>query len=390
MSLFRAIDPLVLHLAESFLGRRGKGQALSFGESLDGTRDVLLVSADELTDLLAIIPAARAIRKRFRLARVHVLASDPCAQVLAARPEVFEVIRWNPGSALLGRESYELMRRLGRDPFDLAIAIDSGENRRARVMAAFSGAKLRLGIHPEGSDPTLNLVVAAPLVEGYRPVQSLEFLSFLGMPREGLAPHWEIPDADRDYARRLLNLRRNGRDGWLLGIDPGATRAGVRPSPDRLAWLVDRVVEHRGAVPMLLTSETDSDCVDQLRAHLKCSPLEVSLRGIRDVLSLTKSCDLFLSGNTDLFHLAIALDVPALGLFGREEEARWVPTGVPKSHILRLRPGERVLESDFLDVVDEVRHAGIPNLPLRLTLASDAAADASVAEPPSPQDARRA
>ncbi len=384
-----ALDPLVLHLAESLLGRKARGQALSFGQSLDGTRDVLLVAAHELTDLLAIIPAASAIRKRFRLARVHVLAADPCAEVLAARPEIFEVIRWNPAAPLASREMIDLVRELAGHSFDLAIAVDSGDARAARVLSALSGAKLRVGIHPEGSDPTLNLVVAAPLVDGYRPVQSLEFLSFLGMPRESLAPTWEIPPTDRSYAQRLLNLRRNGREGWLLGIDPGVTRAGILPSPEKMAWLVESIVEHRGAVPILLTGAANDEYTHKLAQHLKVRPVQVSLRGIRDVLSFTKCCDLFLAGNTDLFHLAVALDVPTVGVFGREEDERWVPVDTPRSRVLRLRAGERVLESEFLDVVDEVRHAGVVDLPVRLGL-DDVDPLVTEATPAAEDDARRA
>jgi ADP-heptose:LPS heptosyltransferase len=392
VSFLKALDPLVLHLTESILGRNGKGAALSFGESLDGTRDVLLVAARELPDLLSIIPAARAIRKRFRLARVHVLAADPCAEVLEARPEIFETIRWDPDAALASRDTVALARRLAAHPFDLAIAVDSGEGRVARTLAALSGAKLRVGIHPEGSDPTLNLVVAAPLVEGYRPVQSLEFLSFLGMPRDVLAPHWEIPPVDREYAHRLLNLRRNGRDGWLLGVDPGPAQSGRRATPAKLAWMVDRIVEHRGALPILLTSSADKSYAEELRSCMKSRPLEVSQRGIRDVLSFTKCCDLFLSGNTDLFHLAVALEVPTVGLFGREEEDRWIPRDVPECRILRLRPGERVLESEFLEVVDDVRRSGVVHLPIRIALAEEKNGYDAVPAPEAEegQDARRA
>ena len=203
--------------------------SLSFGESLDGTRDILIVSADKLTDLLAVAPAARALRRRFRLARVHVLASGQCADVLARRPEIFEVLRWDPDrESMLSRAYVERIRELRQRPFDLAVAIDSGDARRARVTAALSGAKLRLGMHPEGSDPTLNLVVATPVSRGYRPVQNLEFLSFLGIPREHLTPTWEIPEVDREYAERFLELRRQGTEGWLLGVD---RERGAEPTP---------------------------------------------------------------------------------------------------------------------------------------------------------------
>jgi ADP-heptose:LPS heptosyltransferase len=356
--LLKALDPLVLHLTETFLGRRSGQSALSFGASLDGTRDILLVAARELTDLLAVVPAARALRKRYRLARVHVLASPVCAEVLATRPEVFEAVPWNADEPLLSRGTLRRLRDLRGRGFDLAVAIDGGGARRERVIGALSGAKLRLGMHPEGADATLNLVVAVPASTGYRPVQSLEFLSFLGIPREQLTPCWEIPEADRAYAQRLLDLRRKDSRGWLLGVDPGVGRGGVRPHPAKLAWLVERLVTSRGALPIVLTDDPSGDCVAELKSHLRVPVLEPPSRGVRDVLSFLGCCELFLSGNTNLFHFGVALGTPSIAFFGREEDERWVPQDRLAARVVRWSPGERVRESDFLAAADAVREAG--------------------------------
>jgi ADP-heptose:LPS heptosyltransferase len=374
-ALLRAFDPLIIHATEAILSRRASTKPLSFGRSLAGARDILLVTARELIDLLAVVPAARALRKRFPLARIHVLASERCGEILAPRREVFEVISWSAEEPLLSREYLQRIRAMRRRPFDLAVAVDSGDARRGRVTAALSGAKLRLGMHPDGVDPTLNLVIAASVEEGYRPVQSLQFLSFLGIPREDLAPSWDIPKPDKDYADRLLELRRRGSDGWLLGVDPGPGLAGVRPSPRKLAWLVERIVAARGAVPIVLTEDPDEPGVQAFRACLKGRTLEVASRGICDVLSFTKCCDMFISGNTNLFHFAVGLDVPALGLFGQEDEDRWIPRGRKSCRTVTWGPGTRVVESDVLRQVDAARGAGMGDIPLRIMLADDVGDD---------------
>lgn len=352
----RALDPLVLHIAQSILGRRGPGGALSFGESLEGTRDILLVGAQDLVDLLAVVPAAKALRRRFRLARVHVVASTRCAEILSGRSEVSGVVPW-PEAPLLSREFSRTLQAVRRHSCDLAVATDAGHDRRGRILAGLSGAKLRVGVHPDDHDPALNLVVAAPVPAGYRPAQSLEFLSFLGLPREDLIPGWEIAEVDRQYAARLLELRRHGREGWLLGVDPGPGLGGVRPSPEKLAWLVDRLAAARGAVPIVLSGDPDDASVQDFKRFLKTPTLHVALRGLRDVFSFACCCDLFLSGNTELFHFAVALKVPLLGLVAADEDERWVPPETSTRRILRWRPGERVVEADFVRAADSVRRA---------------------------------
>ena len=365
----KAFDPLVLHVLESVLRKKAPSQALSFGESLDGTRDILLVAARELTDLLAIVPAARALRKRFRLARVHVLASETCAKVLANRSEVFAVLPApDEDLPLLSREFLDLVKEIRRDPFDLAVAVDDGSDRLPRTLAALSGAKLRAGLHPEGQDPALNLVVTASSTDGYKPVQSLEFLSFLGIPREEIAPTWEILEPDRQYAKRLIDLRRRGKEGWLLGVDPGVGKEGFRSDPEKMAWLVERLVASRGALPVILTDDPEAPCVEEFKSCLKVPTLDVASRGFRDMLSFASSCDVLLSGNTNLFHFAVALGVPTVGLVPEDTHERWVPDETARLRLLRWGVGTRVSERDFLEVVDSVRHARVVEIPISLEL----------------------
>jgi ADP-heptose:LPS heptosyltransferase len=366
--LRNAFDPLLLYLVEIVLARRARSHALSFGESLVSARDILLVAASELTDLLAVVPAAKALKKRFPVARVHVLAAGACAELLAARPEIFEVIRWDPTAPVLARSSLDIVRHLRGRPFDLAIVLDSGEARRQRVLAALSGARLRLGMHPAGADPTLNLVVATPVSTGYRPAQSLDFLTFLGIPREALTPGWETSELDRTYAERLLSLRRRGREGPLVGIDPGAGRCGVRPSTAKLAWLADTLAARREAEVILLTDAGNDTYISDLKYLMKIPPLEVPSRGARDVLAFTACCDLFVAGNTSLFHLAVAQGVSTVGLFGDEDEERWEPRETARTRILRLRSGERVVAEEFLGMVDSLVNP-LAERPVELPLA---------------------
>ena len=232
------------------------------------------------------------------------------------------------------------------------MAIDAGEARRERVVAALAGAKLRLGMHPDGSDSTLNLVVSTPPPSGYRPAQSLEFLSFLGIPRERLAPGWSIPEADRRYADRLLELRRKGRAaGCWAWIRESGSAGSAAPQEAGLA----RGAGGGGARSPAVRPDgrTTGRLRREFKKCLKSRTLEAPSRGLRDVLAFLGSCRLFLAGNTNLFHFAVALGVPTIGVLPREEEERWVRTTTLAAGSSAGARASASGEEEFLRTVDD-------------------------------------
>jgi ADP-heptose:LPS heptosyltransferase len=238
-----------------------------------------------------------------------------------------------------------------------------------RLWVGLAEAKLRVGPSTSGSDRLLNLVIqSAPARDGA--AAGLSFLSFLGIDPKELTPGWDVTQADRDYARRLLNLRRRGNDGWLLGVDPARGRDGQRPAPDRLAWVVDRIVEHRGAAPILVTAEATNGCIEEFRRCLKSDSMVVPTRGLRDALALARVCRMFVGPDTDLFRFARALHVPSLGLFQTPTAA----DADARCEVVEWRSGDRVRETDVLNRVDRLLRRSVVELPLRLLLGGDGSA----------------
>jgi len=71
-------------------------------------------------------------------------------------------------------------------------------------------------------------------------------------------------------------------------------------------------------------------------------------------VALLSQCDLFLAGNTNLFHFASALRVPTIGLFTKLDRSGWIPEGVPNVRIFQGTRGEKLSLKDFFCIVEEV------------------------------------
>jgi hypothetical protein len=107
------------------------------------------------------------------------------------------------------------------------------------------------------------------------------------------------------------------------------------------------------------------------------------------MLLLVAQCDLFIAGNTDLLHFAVAMGVPTVALFSDEEDPAFRPTGREHVRVLDITEGERVDIETLMETVEAVTGG-------RATTAStvivpdpeaDAAESASPADNPPADDA---
>ena len=73
-----------------------------------------------------------------------------------------------------------------------------------------------------------------------------------------------------------------------------------------------------------------------------------------DMLVLLTQCDLFLAGNTDLFHFAVAQGVPTVGLFTEAERAYYRPGARSRVRVIEIERGEKVDIETLMEAVEAV------------------------------------
>ncbi len=69
---------------------------------------------------------------------------------------------------------------------------------------------------------------------------------------------------------------------------------------------------------------------------------------------MLSQCDIFLSGNTNLFHFASAMKIPTIGLFTKYDGKSWIPEKMPNVRIFKGTKGEKLSLKNFFGKVDEV------------------------------------
>jgi ADP-heptose:LPS heptosyltransferase len=308
---------------------------------------ILLIRPDHLGDLLLTSPAIELLRKGLPDAHLTLLVGPWSADVARRDPMVDEVrqlvfpgfSRGPKGSAL---EPYALLYReagvLKRGNFDAALILRF-DHWWGAWLAAQARIPIRVGFGVKESRPFLTHSLA-PSVGVHWSEQSLEIVrrllrlgsrSLSGHPAEPLLLRYGAKPEDETGASRLLEglqpeLRRS-----MVAFHPGSGSPLKLWPEDR--WIaLGRALGELGMQLLVTGNAAEAALAARIAGAV---PGAVSLAGKSDLGALAavyRRCRLVVGTDNGPLHLAVALDVPSLRLYGPTDPALFGPWGDPARH----------------------------------------------------------
>ena len=125
-----------------------------------------------------------------------------------------------------------------------------------------------------------------------------------------------------EKAKNLLEAARVDRGRPLVALNPGAAFGSAkRWFLDRYAAVADLLVEEEGAEILLIGSRSEISFARQIDKQMQASPHCLSGRtSLTTLMGLLSQCDLLLTNDSGPMHLAAALQIPQVALFGSTDE----------------------------------------------------------------------
>jgi ADP-heptose:LPS heptosyltransferase len=226
--------------------------------------------------------------------------------------------------------------------YDLAINFEG--DIRSNVLLGLSGARRRVGFGMAGGGAMLtDCVPFDPTVHTRSNALRLAERAF-DMPtgsREAFRPdagetRLRIPDDARARAASLLAGAADG--AAVVVMHAGGGREIKQWSLDRFADVANHLAASYGAIIVLSGDAGDRPLVDAVRAEIHPSVRCLDLVGRADLVTLAavlEAADLLVTGDTGPMHLASALDVPLVAVFGPSDPARWGPSSA-RARVVRV------------------------------------------------------
>jgi len=166
----------------------------------------------------------------------------------------------------------------------------------------------------------------------------LEPLQALALYEDDLVPTLDLSDDLKTAGK--ARLRALGIKGKPLAVHPGSGQDDTGWPVERMTELI-RSLRKQGREVVMVSGEADESAAELLSREIPDVPV---LSGVTLVeLAATLSvCGSFLGSDTGITHLAAALGLPVVALFGPSDPETWAPRGQGEVTVLQAPEGEMV------------------------------------------------
>ncbi len=292
-------------------------------------RKILVRTTNWIGDAVISLPALEALRRALPEAEIVLLNKPWVSEVYWHFPGALRQIIYDPkekhrGLAGLGR----LIDDLRAEHFDLAVLFQNAFQAawiawRSRIPARVGYARdarrwlltESLPVPPRGAYGHeayyyLHLLFRAGLIERPEPVKPLE------------EPRLRMREAELGWAAKKLQSLRLDGPRFLVGIHPGASFGPAkRWPPERFAAFADLAVGGLRADVLIFGSAGEASLAEAIaRAMKHPSTVLAGTTTLTQMMALLAHCQLVVTNDSGPMHLAAALGLPLVAVFGSTDE----------------------------------------------------------------------
>lgn len=296
---------------------------------------ILIVKLSSIGDAVHALPALRTLRHNLPDAYIAWIVEEKAREVLEGNEDINRVITINTRKwrkSLKGsvfREFLEVIKILRRERFDTAIDIQGLF--KSGIISYISGAKTIIGFDSKNCREYLNTlftnIKVSPEDKDIHVVdKNLSLLKPLGLKEIKREFHIKTSPGDTEYINEFLSQHNPNRKP-LIAINPSAGWRTKEWGMGNYARLADRIISEMGADVIFTWGPGEETMIKDVTASMSHTPLIAPPTSIKQLVALLKECSLFIGGDTGPLHLAAAIKIQTIAIYGPSDPLRNGPYG---------------------------------------------------------------
>lgn len=301
-------------------------------ENLD-PKNIVVKMPNWLGDAVMAIPVLKDLKARYPDAKITAFCQKNIGPLLENIPYLDEVISyakpsgWIPKSWIQRINHYGVIEPLQHGQYDLGILLTNSFSSAWWFWRG--GVQNRIGFACSGRSFLLTDAVEFPknmekqhLIKTYKML-----LQPLGISPSATMPELFLSKEDRAFADDFKALNHIGNEDIIVGINPGAAYGSAKCwLPERFREVTEKLLELPNVFVVYFGDQTGASLVHTITQGMPSRVINMAGKtNLRELMALIGSCKVLLTNDSGPMHMASALNIPNLALFGSTNPVKTGP-----------------------------------------------------------------
>jgi heptosyltransferase II len=305
---------------------------------------LLIRATNWVGDAIMALPAIRAVRAKFPEAQINILARPYVADIYREQGISDELLTYDPKGEHRGWSGRQrLISDLRSRHFDVALLMQNAFG--AAWLAWRANIPERIGYSRDGRGLLLTRAIDVPRrgeIPSHEKFYYLELLCRAGwLDSIPQVDHitLQVSDSARRHAAETLVRVGSRPQARRIAIGAGASYGSAKCwPPERFADWANRFLAQDDADIILFGTPTEAPVSNAIIAGMQRKPINLTGKtAIADLPALLSQCHLFLGNDSGAMHVAAAVGLPVIAIFGPTDPFGTAPV-TPRCTIVQDRP----------------------------------------------------
>jgi heptosyltransferase-3 len=305
-------------------------------------KKILVIKFRHIGDVLLTIPTIRALKETFPDAGVSVLVNSGTEDVLSGNSVIDELIVFDRAIKNLPTvrryiKEINFLKKIMAGGFDITVDLTGGD--RAAIVSFLSGARYRLAADPgkKGFIGKKHLYTHLADVDKrkHMVLQNLDVVRHFGINTDNTEVDFFIPEEVRLSVKKVFKENNIKDNDTVVHIHPTSRWLFKCWRDEYMAEVIDWLIDK--GIKVVVTSAPDKKEVEKAKRILSLVGSRFTVHGsrlldlcgkttLKQLAVISEASDLFFGVDSAPMHIAAAVGVPVIALFGPTGK-EWAPYG---------------------------------------------------------------
>ncbi|MDN3507391.1 MAG: lipopolysaccharide heptosyltransferase II [Simkaniaceae bacterium] len=295
---------------------------------MDQPNNIVVRMPNWIGDIVMATPVLADLRAAFPSAQITAMCMHPFAHILDRDPAVDEVFCFRKVRGSVRRDAKRnITEKLKAGGYDLGVILTNSFSSAWWFYQA--NINRRIGFAGNLRSPLLTDAIAFPenrkeqhLVKTYKAL-----LQPLGIEQSETPPKLFVDEHETQAARALLKTFGINEGETIVGINPCAAFGSAKCwLPERFREVARHLAEEKKVRVLFFGAGDCNDLVKSICAGLPAEVVNLAgMTSVRELMAITSLCSLFITNDSGPMHIADALEIPLIAIFGSTSDVATGP-----------------------------------------------------------------